>query len=254
MGFTLNGITSQSMKIKARITSWNVSPSLRNAFETVPGKVGIVDCGMDTAERMITFRCNIYPQRTFTDLVALLDDMNEWLNPQNGLKQLICDDVPNRYFTARLTEAVDCERLLRSAGAFDLKFICPDPYGYAITDEVFTLSTAGLHSITREIGNMDSAPVYQLKAVLGSEGISLITNGEELKIIGSLSVNETLIIDTGKVTAKVIDENGDTLRNGLPNLQKLNFPLLHTGGNSIHISANNSQFEELKIYAKSRWN
>jgi len=38
----------------------------------------------------------------------------------NGLKQLIFDDVPDRYFMARLKDKVDCERIIRAAGVFEL--------------------------------------------------------------------------------------------------------------------------------------
>ena len=55
------------------------------------------------------------------------------------------------------------------------------------------------------------------------------------------------------VTAKVIDETGGTLRNGLPSLQDLNFPILRKGVNHIEIAAENATFTELKIQAKSRW-
>lgn len=38
MGFTYNDITSASMGIKARLTSWQVCGKLRNFTTTVPGK------------------------------------------------------------------------------------------------------------------------------------------------------------------------------------------------------------------------
>jgi predicted phage tail component-like protein len=256
MGLIFGGISSQSMKIKARLTSWQASPSLRNSFVTVPGKAGVADFGCDSAERIVTVSCSVYPQRSFADLVSVLDGMAEWLNPVNGLKQLVLDDVPDRYFMARLSEAVDCERLLRSAGTFDLRFVCPDPYAYALEDEVFTFSAAGLHEADRQVGNADSEPVYLLKSILApssSNYISLITNGEELRIIGPLAENETLVIDTGLVTAKVTDSSGNTLRNGLPCLQELNFPVLRKGMNNIEITAVGATFTELKIQAKSRW-
>lgn len=256
MGLIYGGISSQSMKIKARLTSWQTSPSLRNAFVTVPGKAGVADFGCDSAERIVTVRCSVYPQRNFTELVAVLDGVAEWLNPVNGLKQLVLDDVPDRFFMARLSEAVDCERLLRSAGAFDLRFVCPDPYAYALEDEVFTLSSEGSHSTPRQIGNADSEPVYFLKGVItasSSSYISLVTNGEELRVIGPMAEDETLVIDTGLVTAKVTDVAGDTLRNGLPCLRELNFPVLRKGMNNIDITAVDATFTELRIQAKSRW-
>lgn len=162
MGFIYNGISSQSMKIRARLTKWLASPALRNSFETVPGKAGIADFGCDISERNIIISCSVLPQRSFAELVSVLDNVAEWLNPENGLKQLVLDDLPDRYFMARLSEAVDCERLLRTAGSFELRFVCPDPYAYALEDEVFVLSETGLHELERVKGNADSNPVYLL--------------------------------------------------------------------------------------------
>ncbi|AEF94463.1 phage putative tail component [Desulfotomaculum nigrificans CO-1-SRB] len=88
MGFIYNGISSQSMKIRARLTKWQVSPALRNSFETVPGKAGIADFGCDISERNIIISCSVLPQRSFAELVSVLDNVAEWLNPENGLKQL----------------------------------------------------------------------------------------------------------------------------------------------------------------------
>ena len=105
-------------------------------------------------------------------------------------------------------------------------------------------------------GNTDSNPVYLLKGLIStpsSSYISLIINGEELLILGSLADGETLIVDSSMVPAKVIDETGRTLKNGLPSLQDLNFPIRRKGVNHIEIAAENATFTELKIQAKSRW-
>lgn len=256
MGFTFNGITSKSMKIRARLTSWQASPALRNFYETVPGKAGVADFGCDSAERTVKVECSIFPQKNFPALVAVLDGMAEWLDPTKGQGQLILDDVPDRYFMARLSEAVDCERLLRSAGQFTLSFICPDPYAYALTDETYIFSETGTHMAVRHTGNTDSYPVYALKGVIPSgtsSYISIVTGGSELRVTGPLSAGETLLVDSALVTAKVVDSFGNTLRNGLPLLAELNFPVLGKGHNTINISAANSTFTELKIQAGSRW-
>jgi len=50
-----------------------------------------------------------------------------------------------------------------------------------------------------------------------------------------------------------VDAQGNTLRNGLPLLQELNFPVLHKGNNTVNITANGATFTELDIQAKSRW-
>lgn len=256
MGFIFNGISSQSMNIKARLTSWQASPPLRNSFVSIPGKPGVADFGSDSAERVITLRCNIAPRHNLAALVGVLDGLAEWLDPDKGLKQLVLDDVPDRYFTARLQDAVNCERLIRSAGAFDLNFVCPDPHAYALTDESFALTQAGPNTVTRVKGNTDSLPVYLLKGTIPSGSstyVSLKTNDEELRVVGALASGETLVIDSGLVTAKVVDGSGETLRNGLPLLQELNFPILRKGANTVTIAAVGATFTELQIQAKSRW-
>lgn len=256
MGFNFNGTASKNMKIKARLTSWQASPALRNFYETVPGKAGVADFGCDSGERIITLTCYIYPQKDFAALVSVLDAMAQWLDPTKGLKQLVLDEVPDRYFMARLSEAVDCERLLRSAGTFTLKFICPDPHAYALEDETFVISEEGEHEISRSIGTTLSEPVYSIQGVVSSDTdsyISIITNGEELRITGALAEGETLIVDSNLVTAKVVDSVGDTLRNGLTLLYELNFPVLETGTNTVVVSTSNATFTELNIEANSRW-
>lgn len=256
MGFNFNGTASKNMKIKARLTSWQASPALRNFYETVPGKAGVADFGCDSGERIITLTCYIYPQKDFSALVSVLDAMAQWLDPTKGLKQLVLDEVPDRYFMARLSEAVDCERLLRSAGTFTLKFICPDPHAYALEDETFVISEEGEHEISRSIGTTLSEPVYSIQGAVSSDTdsyISIITNGEELRITGALAEGETLIVDSNLVTAKVVDSVGDTLRNGLPLLYELNFPVLETGTNTVVVATSNATFTELNIEANSRW-
>ena len=173
------------------------------------------------------------------------------------MKQLILDDVPDRYFMARLNAAVECERLLRSSGSFELTFFCPDPFGYAIEDENFSITAEGSHTITRHTGNMESNPIYRIEGEITSGAgnyISITTNGQELKIVNAtLAAGETLMVDTDRMTAYVEDENGVTVRNGLPYLEELNFPTLSVGNNTVSVAVSNAVFTGLEIQARSRW-
>ena len=257
MGFQYNGITSQSMSVKAHLTGWQMVPTLRSNTETVPGKAGLADFGADSGERYIDVACNVYPQKTFADMVAILDQVAAWLDPTAGTKQLVLDDVPDRYFMARLNAAVECERLLRSSGSFDLTFFCPDPFGYAIEDETFSITEAGNSTVTRLIGNMESNPIYRIEGVItsgASNSISITTNGQELKIVNAtLAAGETLVVDTDRMTAYVEDADGMILRNALPYLEELNFPTLAVGSNTVSVTAANATFTGLEIQARSRW-
>lgn len=257
MGFMFNNISSKRMGIKARLTSWQASGQLRNYTTVVPGKYGIADFGADLDAREIKVECGILPKGSFGELILSLDEIALWLDPTEGLGELILDDIPDRYFMARIKDRVDCERLLRSAGHFSLNFLCPDPYGYAVDDESFLLESEGMHEICREKGNANSNPVYRIKGVMkpsASSYITITTNGQELKIVNAtLAANETLVIDTDKLTAYVENASGSIVRNGLPYLQKLNFPSLCVGSNSVSIVTRNASFVSLGIQAKSRW-
>lgn len=65
MGFSYNDITSKSMGLKARLTSWQVSGRLRNFTTTVPGKYGVTDFGADFDYREIVVSCSIFPRHSF---------------------------------------------------------------------------------------------------------------------------------------------------------------------------------------------
>ena len=149
------------------------------------------------------------------------------------------------------------ERVVRLAATFDLTFFCPDPYGYAAEDEVFSITAQGNHVVNRTLGNLYSNPVYRLKGILASGAgryISIITNGVELRIANAvLSASETLVVDTAKMTAWVEDADGNTLRNALPYISELNFPTLDAGLNTVEVAVSNATFTELEIQAKSRW-
>ena len=255
MGFSYNDVTSKEMGIKARLTSWQVSGRLRNFTATVPGKFGVADFGADMDYREIGISCNIFPKHTFTALVETLDGIAAWLDPTQGLHQLILDDVPDRYFMARLNDAVDCERLIRSAGRFDLRFFCPDPFGYAIADESYTITAAGTHTVTRKTGNAESLPVYRIKGVItGGGSITITTNGAAMRISNAaLSAGEVLVVDTDKMTAWVENSSGITLRNALPYLEELNFPTLAVGGNTVQVAASGATLNGIQIQARSRW-
>ena len=257
MGFSFDGVTSKSMGIASRMTEENRVPELKNRTISMAGRDGLIDLGASLSERVIEISCFIPPKRTAAELLECKDEIVSWLSPDKGVCALMLDTEPGRVYYARLQEGVTFERVVRLAATFDLAFFCPDPFGYAAEDEVFTITEAGNHTVRRRLGNLYSNPVYRLKGVLASGAgrhISISTNGAELKIANAtLSEGETLVIDTAKMTAWVEDAEGNTLRNALPYIGELNFPTLEAGLNTVEVAASNAAFTELEIQAKSRW-
>mgnify|MGYP002228545509 CR=1 FL=1 len=95
MGFSFNGTTSQSMGLATRITNEYRMPDLRNNTITMPGRHGVFDFGETVSERKILISCFIPPGKTDEQFLSKKDDIIEWLNPDNGLCQLILDKEPD---------------------------------------------------------------------------------------------------------------------------------------------------------------
>lgn len=257
MGFSFDGISSKSMGIASRMTTENRVPELKNRTISMAGRDGLLDLGASLSERVVGISCFIPPKKTAAELLECKDEVVSWLSPDKGLCALVLDTEPERVYYARLQEGVAFEKVVRFSTTFDITFFCPDPFGYAAEDEVFTITAAGSHTVRRRLGNLYSNPVYRLKGVLTSGAgryISIATNGMELKIANAvLSASETLVVDTEKMTAWVEDAEGNTLRNALPYIDELNFPTLDAGLNTVEVAVSNAAFTELEIQAKSRW-
>ena len=241
MGFKFNGKTSQSFGLATRMTKENRMPDFTNNTITVPGREGLFDFGESIGERKIEISCFIPPGKSDEDFLARKDEIIAWLNPGIGLCDLILDKEPNRVYRARLESGFSFEKAVRNSCTFDLTFLCPDPYAYAENDETYEITETGEFSINRSLGNADSLPIYSLVADLAKGKNAVITtNGSQLQINGVLSENEVLVIDSSLMTAKVTDADGNTLRNGLPLLESLNFPALKVGTNTITIEADST--------------
>ena len=222
-------------------------PDFTNNTVTVPGREGVFDFGETIGERKIEISCFIPPGKTDEEFLARKDEIIAWLNPDNGLKDLILDKEPGRVYRARLEGGFSFDKAVRNSCTFDLTFLCPDPYAYAEADETYEFTEPGTFTVSRSLGNADSLPVYSLTAELTKETKAVITtNGNALEISGRLAKDEILVIDSSLMTAMVTDQDGNTLRNGLPLVNSLDFPELKAGENTLVIDADSSTTKAVK--------
>jgi predicted phage tail component-like protein len=222
-------------------------PDFTNNTVTVPGREGVFDFGETIGERKIEISCFIPPGKTDEEFLARKDEIIAWLNPDNGLKDLILDKEPGRVYRARLEGGFSFDKAVRNSCTFDLTFLCPDPYAYAEADETYEFTEPGTFTVSRSLGNADSLPVYSLTAELTKETKAVITtNGNALEISGRLTKDEILVIDSSLMTAKVTDTDGNTLRNGLPLVNSLDFPELKAGENTLAVDADISTTKAVK--------
>lgn len=222
-------------------------PDFTNNTVTVPGREGVFDFGETIGERKIEISCFIPPGRSDEEFLARKDEIIAWLNPDSGLKDLILDKEPGRVYRARLEGGFSFDKAVRNSCTFDLTFLCPDPYAYAEADETYEFTEPGTFTVSRSLGNADSLPVYSLSAELTKDKKAIITtNGKALEISGRLTKDEILVIDSSLMTAKVTDTDGNTLRNGLPLIDSLDFPKLKAGENTLAVDADSSTTKVVK--------
>lgn len=165
---------------------------------------------------------------------------------------LIFNDEPDKYVMAIISDDTNLDEIYR-IGQGTLTFFVPDPFYYAITDDTFTYTTTGAKTFTRK-GTASSYPKIEIK---GTNSVGSITiddgNGNVMTFNGSLTSSETLVLDSKRLTAYIIESNGD-IRPVLHQLDELNFPVLKKGSNTVTVSKSGSfNLTQIKIYCNSCW-
>lgn len=187
------------------------------------------------------------------DLVSYREKARElaYLLEVDEPKRIILSDEPDKYINGILMDESMLDEIY-TVGQGTLNFFCPDPYWYAIDDDIFSYSGAGNYTIVRK-GLRDSLPLIEIKGTNLAGSITLSTNSHDLVYDGPLSANETLVIDSELITAYRVRSNGSKL-SAINDLDKLDMPKLFPGANSIKISTKGTAtVTNLKITSRSRW-
>lgn len=166
-------------------------------------------------------------------------------------EQLICADEPDKYIKATLTDDTVLSDIFVTSKA-TLKFYCPDPYWYAITDDIQTYTTAGAKSFIRQ-GTAPSYPKFEIKGSNGSGSISITCNGSTMSFTGGLISSDILVIDSNLITAYVIKSDGSTVP-VMDQLDNLDFPVFNKGTVDITFAVSGgATVSEIKVFSNSRW-
>jgi len=128
-GFTYKG--RHCLEFGARLLRYTVnSPQLRENEDTVAGLDGVIDYGTELGKREIEVVFDIDPDgRSFKRRQS---QILSWLKPKSS-GQLVFDDVPDRYFNAKLTGSMVVEQI-GTYGEIRVTFKATDPYSYSTTE------------------------------------------------------------------------------------------------------------------------
>lgn len=163
--------------------------------------------------------------------------------------KLIFNDEPDKYLMA-IVEETEIEKKGRYA-IIKVSFKILDPYSYAVTDDVYTYTTAGSKSITRK-GNAESYPLITIEGLNSAGYIEIGNNGSTMRFSGSLLATQKLVIDSNLLTAYILKTDG-TKVSVLNKLDKLDFPILGKGANTFKIAVSGATLTSCTMTCNSRW-
>ena len=122
-GFSYNGIHSSVYGAYLKSKDRSLMPSLRKRELTIPGRHGVYSFDDETfAKRMISIEIN-YLGDDYPDMRYTARDISAWLNGANGYRELIFDDEPDKYYSAKICSAVGLANI-HTIGTAQIQFEC----------------------------------------------------------------------------------------------------------------------------------
>lgn len=250
-GFSFDGVHSSTYGIYLAKSPFYLLPELNNYFETIPGREGLLDYGSDHQQREIVLSCMVLAVSE-QDLKEKSRAIAAWLDPAKGLKRLIFDTEPDKFYLARVTRGVQVEQIAKQ-GRFEVTFTAPDPYAYALDDQIFTYTQTGNYVFKRD-GTAISYPRVEIKGTntKGSGTIRITLNDKSIGYTGDLSGSELLVIDSDLLTAYK-EANGQRV-SAINDIDSVDFPVTKPGQNEVVITVQGvATVSEVKIYSRTRW-
>jgi predicted phage tail component-like protein len=228
MGFTFNGVTSDSIGLKVKNYKKSILPPISVISYDLPNKAGKYFMKNKLDQRSIEIEV-YFSGASESDYETKVRNLASWLYTTSP-KQLILSEEPDKYYMAILSEETELEQIYIH-GIATLRFECLTPFAYSTTQDTVNWAT-GTSSIT--INNGGTAETYPTISFTAWDTSALFTNttvGKKIELQG-LTTGQTVVIncDTGVVTV-----NG-TANNSYLTLDSEFFPL-NVGNNTITLTS-----------------
>ena len=179
-------------------------------------------------------------------------DLSEKLDTDKPEK-LIFSDEPDKYINAIVEDSIELNEVAAIASG-SISFFCPDPYWYAIEDDIIEKDTHGIYEFERK-GTAKSYPLIEIEGS-NKKGSIIIENrssDEKIEFDGVLKTGEKLVLDSDSLTAYIVKPDGST-SSAIDNLSTLDFPVLDKGKNFLAVMIKgDASISKVKISCRSRW-
>lgn len=167
-------------------------------------------------------------------------------------KRLVFSDEPDKFIEGILHGSTDLEEIA-SSGKGTLNFFCPDPYFYAVEDEIHTFNSAGSYTVVRNKGNTESLPLIEIRGTNSLGEITLQTSNSKIKFNGKLTSSDVLVFDSKFITSFIVNSSGSK-KSANNYIDSMVFPYFDIGSNDVKVTVSGgASISEIKIYSRSRW-
>lgn len=256
MSFTLGGRTAADLGLVllSRGTSIPGGPSTRDRTLVMPGRPGALYFGADFEPREFVLACAVTTE-TREEFAARLRELAAHLGAGEGGPrelQLILEPETDRYYLVRYSGSLVVERLA-GWGQVSLPLVAHDPFAYAVSPDVLTITISPYPHQQR--GTAPADPLLRLQGVAtgtGGQRISIAIGPQVVTYGGPLASGDWLEIDCRDKTA--VRVAGATKTRVLPMLEKPVFPQLAPGANTITVTpAAGATWSLLEVHCRNRW-
>jgi len=136
------------------------SPELREYEDEAAGRPGALDYGTELGKRAIDIKIDITTNET--PFKTRQSQIYNWLKPTLPAGILIFDEIPDRFYYAKLSSKLTPEQFNRY-GTFELTLKCTDPFAYGPERiEELTITTSPTAIDIRTDGTEPTPPYIEL--------------------------------------------------------------------------------------------
>ncbi|GAA0360928.1 distal tail protein Dit [Bacillus horti] len=251
VGFSYQGIHSRDMGLSVIQISRPVLPPIQAKTMVIPERHGSLYFGYQYDPLELHVELALVADQLLTFQTARRK-VGAWLSPEEGLRELIFDDEADKKYYAVLKDTTELEQLL-TVGRGELVFLVPDPFAYAVEDDIFTFSEQGLYDFERR-GTETSFPLIEVEGqCTAADKLSVTLNDRTIAFSGQLLEGDTLMLDSALMTAKIRHADG-RVASAINLISSLNFPKAISGANTLELhTTGEASFQEVTVTCRSRW-
>ena len=187
-----------------------INTGIQHKTIKIPGMAGVHDIRTELAPKYFEFEFAIKEQDE-TTMQAKLNEFVTFLCDGTGHPrdiELIFDYEPDKYYTAKLNNSIDPERI-RGFSRFSVSFVASDPHKYSISP-----AKVDLVNVIYNRGNCKTTGIITIEITEETDHleVTLLNTGEFLYIDDNFDVGDIVVIDLEK---EYVTKNGYS---AMPNL------------------------------------